>query len=277
MIKLPREQLIVNTFRFAGRNAAGENIGYGSGFVARHNVAGKGTEYFLVTNRHVAEGNESSVCQIATPKGQFPHSCYLEGSTELETPRDKARGWFAHPKPEIDVAVYRLSQDPRFHNENLGSLEYATISTEIFASTRSEVDLSADVVFVGYPSGIIDTHNATPIFRKGSIASSPTLDWDGARHFLLDASVFPGSSGSPVFVLHDRDSMQFGSRQIAFLGLVTASMLFNNEGKLVARKVPVSASQAVSFQDFLNLGVVTKAACVLETITAALDGSAPLL
>jgi len=49
------------------------------------------------------------------------------------------------------------------------------------------------------------------------------------------------------------------------------------QGELFVRKVPVAKREAVSFRDFLNLGVVTKAACVAGTITAVLGGSAPLI
>ena len=45
-----------------------------------------------------------------------------------------------------------------------------------------------------------DQVNLIPITRTGMTATPLQLDYDGRPSFLIDASVFPGSSGSPVFV-----------------------------------------------------------------------------
>lgn len=52
---------------------------------------------------------------------------------------------------------------------------------------------------VSYPIGLIDNINNFPIFRRGITASHPGLSFKVKPEFLIDASCWPGSSGSSVF------------------------------------------------------------------------------
>mgnify|MGYP003291781313 CR=1 FL=1 len=45
-----------------------------------------------------------------------------------------------------------------------------------------------------------DKKNNLPLVRTGTIASHPRKDFNGLPQFVIDAQVFPGSSGSPVFI-----------------------------------------------------------------------------
>ena len=56
-----------------------------------------------------------------------------------------------------------------------------------------------EIVFIGYPSGLRDEHNSTPLIRRGITASPIWNDFGNDPIFLIDAGVYPGSSGSPVF------------------------------------------------------------------------------
>lgn len=66
-----------------------------------------------------------------------------------------------------------------------------------------DIDAIEDVFFIGYPIGLYDTYYYLPILRKGITASPIKHDWLNQPRFLIDANVFPGSSGSPVF-LYDK-------------------------------------------------------------------------
>ena len=68
-----------------------------------------------------------------------------------------------------------------------------------------------------------------PIIRRGITASPVWNDFDNTPSFLVDAGVFPGSSGSPVFILNQgsyatKDGISLGNR-LLFLGVITESML----------------------------------------------------
>ena len=63
-----------------------------------------------------------------------------------------------------------------------------------------KIALGSDVIFVGYPENRYDVVNNLPLIRKGSIASMPNINFNGKGQIVIDAQIFPGSSGSPVFV-----------------------------------------------------------------------------
>lgn len=56
---------------------------------------------------------------------------------------------------------------------------------------------------IGYPNGLWDSQNNLPIIRRGITATSVKKDYNGKKEFLIDAAVFPGSSGSPVFIFNE--------------------------------------------------------------------------
>lgn len=69
-----------------------------------------------------------------------------------------------------------------------------------FQFDRSVLFVSGDVEFYGYPWGLRDKKNHTAVGGFGKIASDPRLDWEGERSILIQAPIYGGSSGSPVFV-----------------------------------------------------------------------------
>ena len=56
---------------------------------------------------------------------------------------------------------------------------------------------------VGYPIGLYDKINNLPIFRKGYTACHPSIDFNRKGIGLIDMACFPGSSGSPIYVLNE--------------------------------------------------------------------------
>jgi hypothetical protein len=60
---------------------------------------------------------------------------------------------------------------------------------------------SEDILMIGYPNGLWDNVNCIPYFKKGMTATHPFINYKGNEEFVMDISVYPGSSGSPVFLL----------------------------------------------------------------------------
>ena len=73
------------------------------------------------------------------------------------------------------------------------------IDTLFESEELEQLEAIEEVVLIGYPAGIRDPAHLTPIARKGITATPPAWDYGGRPTFLVDASVFHGSSGSPVF------------------------------------------------------------------------------
>ena len=59
-----------------------------------------------------------------------------------------------------------------------------------------------DVFVIGYPWGLSGSGGALPIYKRGSIASEPAIDYLGLPRFLIDCRTSAAMSGSPVLVEH---------------------------------------------------------------------------
>ena len=101
--------------------------------------------------------------------------------------------------------------------------------------SKEQVDnLSAieDITFIGYPSGLYDEKNKISIIRQGITATPIWNNFKGEDVFLIDAGVFPGSSGSPVFIYNHgtypvKDGIALGNR-LLFVGVLSQTMLRDN-------------------------------------------------
>jgi hypothetical protein len=139
-------------------------------------------------------------------------------------------------------------------------------------ATVDSLDAVEDVAFVGYPANLYDTANLTPILRRGSTATPVALDYQGMPAFLIDAAVFPGSSGSPVFILNQgswaaREGGLMAGTRLLFLGVLAAV----HTRSVTADLAPIPTRVGVTFADPLNLGIVFKASAVDEVADLLLE------
>lgn len=154
----------------------------------------------LVTNAHVLEGVKKMNITL-TPKNEmgFPDFGYKE-----EVLVDcSVENIFFHPAwkkdkgQSVDLAAVRI-------NEPLGLKFYISSTNKDFILQEAEEEVVGcieDVLMLGYPRGLIDAENNLPIVRRGITATSIHVDYCGTPSFLIDAACFPGSSGSPVFII----------------------------------------------------------------------------
>ena len=156
-----------------------------------------------------------------------------------------------------------------------GDAYFRSIPTSIFAdSSRIEAfEPLEEIIFVGYPIGLYDERNLLPITRQGITATHPGIDYQGRPIFLIDASVFPGSSGSPVF-LHkpglSLDGQQLSlTRSNVLLGVVAESMALQDTSAV--EQLAQQGEQIVRFSQMIDIGVVFKARTIVETMKVALE------
>lgn len=238
---------------------------------------------FLVTNKHVIEN---------TAAGTLTFTRVL-GATDLESTgpdvgrrftikvEEQAWSWIGHPDSEIDVACLPLSGLLR-QIQHMGMYPFIVATPGSLVPSerdRDYIDAIEDVLFVGYPNGIYDEANNLPIVRRGITATPLYVDYGGKPRFLIDGSVFPGSSGSPVFLYNNGlyskrngtpGEMAIGGR-VRFLGILASVFYRQNDGTLEFREIPSSLEAVVKGHEMLDLGIVYKASTVFETIDYAIS------
>lgn len=164
-------------------------------------------------------------------------------------PANHEKAYRAHPDPSLDIAAINVSEifakvDGLYHR-HLDRTIWMDFSDERLIPMR-------EVMFVGYPLGLYDQKNNLPVARAGRIASHPRADFDGKLEYIVDAQVFPGSSGSPVFVALDG--------KYRFAGIVGRSHF--QEQTLGTMDVAL----VQTYRQFVGLGVVYKPAAVTELL-----------
>ena len=224
---------------------------------------------FIVTCRHVVNGFASATFSFVQSKDGKPE---LGQKCEVVVPNLQSMVFY-DPNPQIDVAVIPLVPILNYFKANGQTPFYRSLDKELVPNREAAEDLSAiqSVVFVGYPNRMRDEKNLLPLARRGYTASPYFVDFNGLPLFLIDANVFPGSSGSPVMVL-DQGAYAFhggikaGSRAY-FLGLVSLAYFQPVDGEIQFVAKPTQFVPVVKEQRFLNIGGVIKAKAILNTMS----------
>lgn len=223
-----------------------------------------GHRTFLVSNRHVFEGFEAVWVRINAEAS--------EPAKEFRLPlsgKDGSPNWFAHPNPEVDVAVVPVHFEnmhirgarPKFFpgaTQAIGKAEMRNIGTT-----------EGDFVFIlGFPLGLAGEERNFVIVRAGTIARVRDLLDGKANTFLLDASVFPGNSGGPVIL--KPEAMTIMGTKVSNMPYVIGIV----QGYLPYEDVAVSTQTKrprVIFQENSGLAVVHPIDCIDETVRAHIE------
>lgn len=251
--------------------------GTGTGFMFNYHVkdeAGEADAPFLVTNKHVIKGMTSGrfFFTKSDPTGKIP----LVGQRyDVTFPNNFEQQWHGHPDPNVDIAVLPMNEILQQIEAQGDHIFWRQIpSTHVPTPDNwSRMSATEEVVFVGYPSGWYDQKNLTPIVRTGTAASPPQVDYNGNPVFLIDASVFPGSSGSPVFirrpgpiVIEEIDGEIYMGNVPLFLGVVAKVGVRQERGRIEFVSVPTSYEEVPVVRQMIDLGVVYKSRTVVEAI-----------
>jgi len=230
-----------------------------------------GQALFLVTNFHVLTG--SSPAEKKPPIGdnisfQFHESDEETGKVRtIKFPlftKDQKPVWItSQAYPDADLAIIPIL--PTLFKD----CKMICISAD-WAKKQMKVRPTTNVTLVGYPYGYYDATNALPVWKTGTIASEPDIDFDGKPLVLIDVSAFPGMSGSPVF------AVSAGMYEMAEGGNVTpgvvrqfvgiyASMQMIGKDKFLEQIIH-GAKLGIKDYESLQIGHVWKADLILETV-----------
>ena len=142
---------------------------------------------FVVTNRHVVQGQRELWVRFHAPAGKQPKV--------LPIPRGpRPFPWVLHPDPDIDLAVLPINAiqipDGLFPDRFLTLRPHTVTVDDLRSSDFSEGN---ELFILGFPMGIAGTDQNDVIVRHGVVAR--IQDWyDGrSKEFLIDSSIYPGS------------------------------------------------------------------------------------
>lgn len=221
----------------------------------------------LITNRHVLKNVSDIKINITRADSGKPQiGRWIQISIKLTN-----ENVLYHPDRTIDLAAVLLAPSIRSCTEPL-YIPYLNKSHIATDEEMKHINILHDIIMVGYPDGIMDKVNNLPVFRKGITATNPFIDYEGTRQFLIDATCFPGSSGSPVMSYEDcittsvEGSIMIGPRnkQIKLIGIQAATFMHSSDGKIVPVEIPTQIIPGTITPIPNNLGIVVKASCILD-------------
>ena len=249
-------------------------ISAGTGFFVFRPVKGDEGHVFLITNKHVlpSEGSAQSILiRVSVGPVEKPSVRFIEVAVVGQNGKYLSNVR-VHQNQAFDVVAVNvtdivlkegiqatwlpldlLATDERLKNENI------TVGDEIF--------------LLGYPDAIFDPRNVSPILRTGVIATVPLEGYafnetlraryglpDRIDGFLIDANVFPGSSGSVVVLKQQPttigprgETVVSSAKKIPYvLGIVSGS-------------IPI-ADEMLGTVQRMGLGIVYSASTIREVI-----------
>ncbi|MFL9837437.1 serine protease [Flavobacterium sp. ST-75] len=221
----------------------------------------------IITNKHVVEGSNDiklffKKSKDNKPQYEAPYIIPIDSSLII-----------SHPNKNIDLVAINISPILNyFYSKNIDLYIKASDESIILNDSLQKQKLNSieNVIMIGYPNGLWDQKNNLPIVRNGITATSPFIDYNGKREFLIDIAAFGGSSGSPVYIYNsdpyiDKESnrLVITKNRFFLLGIMYSGPIYSIDGKVV-KTSPNEPDINVKSGIPMNLGFVIKATEILE-------------
>jgi hypothetical protein len=224
------ETVRIETTRKDGKHKYGNGFFYDFCFKERSETQ-KWSILALVTNRHVVEDSDYGYFYV-NKRGRNKECVFGE----------KYRVEFAnsdlthHPDKKIDLSIIPLKPLVQKNSLDLSNLFINHTYVHLLPEDKqwNSFGPAEDLITIGYPNGFWDDYNNMPIFRRGLTATHPKLNFRGPEQFLIDTPIYPGMSGSPVFMIDygyekkGEKSWSTGNRWY-FIGIMYAMAIYSEK------------------------------------------------
>ncbi len=247
------EQVFFTTTRINIPQANGTGTSIGTGFLynAPLNDGTDRSVMLLISNKHVFQ-NPNGAISFTFNKRENESEPDL-GNIHTFSGIEFTGIYTEHPNPEIDLACINASIIT--HEEH--NVFYKHVTPDMISDFNEQNFVPGlDIWFVGYPANRFDVSNNLPLLRKGYVSSIPKVNFNSKEEFVIDAQVYQGSSGSPVFAAIDG--------KFKLIGVVTQTMI--RHGMLQA--IP-TLQTGLGVEQTLGLGIVLKSTLLHELINSA--------
>lgn len=190
----------------------------------------KGT--YLITNRHVALPKINE-CEVLPDYFIFNLREVVDDKVEwvpitLSQEQLKQR-LLLHNNNDVDVVAIKVDDviiDLVSHNSDRSFIIGGSLSNDnLPINSPIKIDVTSDIIVASYPRGFYDITNKFPIVKSGIISSGWGLQFNSMPVFLIDAQLFPGSSGGLVIskptniAMINGQLMHSKEKQFVFLGV----------------------------------------------------------
>ena len=250
---------------------------------------GADSQLYLITNWHVVTGRDPSrpsrsvtgavPCEIRVrlhnkqKKVGGKSSVVISEVSEISLPINSKDGndprWLEHPEQKFgaDVVCIRIAKDLEFRKK------YAFNVANKWKEYHQDYEPGAmDEVFViGYPWGLSSAAKrggGLPVYKRGSIASDPVVDFRRLPCVLIDCRTSSAMSGSPVIASQSGIFMPDGRMSGNTVFGTVSKFLGVYSGRLIGE-------ESESCPEISEIGMVWKASA-LEAITVRGTPGTPL-
>lgn len=256
------EQITYSTVLIEGISNNQKSLG--TGFF--YNIEAKNNKNIpiVITNKHVIQNTTTTKFEICKCD-DFSNP----NDTEVCSITSDSNNWIMHPDSNVDLCCLPIATYINEYKNNGINLFYTTLSKELLLKNGESNIFSPmeNVVMVGYPIGCCDSYNHKPIIRKGITATHIKNNYQGKKEFLVDISCWPGSSGSPIFILNEgyfysqEIKRLCAGNQIKFIGILYKGIQYSANGILTVENIPNKLKSITNIP--INLGVAIKAEEIL--------------
>ena len=159
---------------------------------------------YLVTNYHVAYGKNPVTDKLLDPNGGIPNKMHIY---YYEPKRVNPEGiifeinysdgynpfkYIIVDEKIADIAICELSTE--FTGVCINEVE--SVYGEPSVEENIQLEITESLYVLGYPRGIHVLY--TPVWKRSSIATEPSIDVDNMPCFYIDSTTREGMSGAPV-------------------------------------------------------------------------------
>lgn len=241
-------------------------LGSGTGFFFDI-VEGEKVHSFLITNKHVIEGNKRLRFLVHRAKEDGE----VDGGQTFGITIESEHQWILHPDKNVDLAAYPLTEFIK-NTQQIGLTPFIRKFTSSLIPNRKEIinfNSIENILMIGYPNSLWDRMHKLPLIRHGVTASDPKIDFNWKSEFVIDAACFPGSSGSPVIIYRPGTWIKQGDSHfkttVFFLtGVLYAGPQHTAKGDIVIKEIPLKADMEGFMHIPNNLGFVIKSEKLLD-------------
>lgn len=179
----------------------------------------------MVTNRHVFEGQQEMFLRFNDNNGKAKLF-----KQDLKFPNGELR-WLAHKNKGVDLALMNIN--PRALQDN--SVEFSIFNEEMFAKHKNfqsiGIEVGDEVYVLGFPMGIAGEIQNYPYVKLGIISRFDRELIKKSKAYLIDSSIFPGNSGSPVVLKPEVASLQGTTAisQIYLMGVISSYLPYEEK------------------------------------------------